>query len=226
MGLFKTLANRFRARTKKLEEDLRDPVADSAAAIEDSEKISRDFQKQIAGLITRNKELERQRDETKPEVKKYERIATAALEAGNEDDARQALEAQDTKEKFLKTVEGEIKQNTVLITQLRSQLNKMRAKIAGAKNNSKRLEARLEGAKIRKALAESASSLTSDGSSPLSALDDLEEKVNTAECEAETMEELAGQEPEAVAASLEEKYGGDPDPVSDKLEKLKAKIGK
>lgn len=223
MGLFRSLANIFRKKVKEIDQAVKDPIADGEAAIEDSEKQVANFQEQIAKLLAKNKQTERNVSELEADVAKYEIIATNALKAGNEDAARQALEIQGQKEKVLATLKGEVQANEKLIEGLRAQLNTARSRIDQAKSNKFRLEARLEGAKIREGLAEASSSLSSNNS-PFAALDDLEKVVDEVECRAEAKEELVGQEPANVAANLEEQFLKESSNVDDRLAKLKAKI--
>ena len=78
--------------------------------------------------------------------------------------------------------------------------------MAGAESNLVRLNARLEGAKVRQELAKASSSFAG-GDSPLAALDNLEKEVNTVETEAEAWEELSVDATEQSQQSLESKYG-------------------
>lgn len=225
MGLFNAIANRVRKASNDAEKKVRDPIADSEAAIEDSKKLAIKFQNDINEVVAKNKRLTRERDEAKDEVKKYENLATKALQAGNDNDARQLLELQEQKQKVLDTLNSEVKTNDKLIGELRSNLTKIQTKISSAEQNQTRLEARLQNAKIREGIAASSSSLLNSEKSPLAALDALEDAVDEAECSAEAMEETIGLEAGNIANSLEDKYSGDTSSVDDKLAKLKAKIG-
>lgn len=224
MGLLKTLSNMMRSKKNELNEALKNPVRDTAIAIQDSEAELEGFQTKIRDLMARNKVVEGERNSKQEAYDKYDRIAVAAVEAGSDDDATSALEAQAAIETELNALSSEFDQNNALIKRLRDQLNQGRAKIRKAKSQQVSLKARQEGAKIREGLANAASTMASD--SPLSALDDLEKAVNEAEARAEATEDLVGSEPENQAAALEDKYLSESSGVADRLAALKAKSGK
>jgi len=205
----------------ELAKKMSDPVRDSKIAIQDSEKLIGEFTARIAKLVAQNRSLQRERKEAEAEVAKFQGFAEKAASTGNVDDARQALERKMEAQKRLDFLSSEISRNEQLIGTLRDQLAKARAKVSSAKRNIVSLEARFEGAKVRKELAQ-ASSEFNTGDSPLSALDDLEKAVNTEEVEAEAWEELTLDE--KSDQSLEEKYGsGSSVDVDAELAKLMGK---
>ena len=204
--VFKALGNWLRAKDEDAAKKISDPVRDSKFAIEDSKKQIAEFTKKIAELIASNKRLERERDDARSEVEKFERFAERAAEAGSEDDVRTALASRQPAEERLNTLNSEIQRNFQLTTQLRTQLNQARARVAKAESDLVRLSARMEGAKVRGDLAK-ASSAFNAGDSPLSALDNLEKQVLSVETEAEAWEELNVDPAAEAQKSLESKYG-------------------
>ncbi len=220
--LFKALGGWMRAKDEEAAKALSDPVRDSRFAIEDSKKQIADFTAKIAGLIAENKRIERDAAAAQAEVDKFQSIAERAAGAGEEADVRTALERQQAGRDRVTTLQSEIERNDGLLTQLRGQLNQARAKVAAAESNLTRLNARLEGAKVREELGK-ASSAFNTGDSPLAALDDLERQVEQKETEAEAWEEIST-DPEAEKdRSLEEKYGdGSASDVDDEVAKLMA----
>jgi len=207
-GLLKSFSNLIRGKSQELGKKMADPVRDSKLAIQDSEKMIGDFTSRIAKLVAQNKSLKRELDESQSEVTKYQGFAQKAVDKGNVDDARSALELKAAAEKRVASLTAEINRNDQLISTLRSQLSKARAKVAGAKRNIVNLEARFEGAKIRRELAK-ASSEFNTGDSPLAALDDLDKSVSETEVEAEAWEELTVED--SSADSLADKYGASGD---------------
>lgn len=223
-GLFKTLRNVIRGKADELSSKLADPERDAKIAIKDSKKQIADFTSKIAALVAETKKIERQRNDTEADVEKFLGIAKKAMHAGNEEDAREALTHKNATQKRLETLQGEVARNKKLVEHLRNELSKARAKVASAEGNLCRLAARNEGAKIRTELAKASSAFNS-GESPLAALDDLQNAVDTSESEAEAWEELSADEA-SPAKSLEEKYGGGGEGVIDvELEELKALVG-
>ena len=157
--------------------------------------------------------------ESQDEAKKYQGIAQQAAESGNEADARQALEMKNSAEKRVDTLKSEIKAGEKLLETLRADLNKARARVSDAESSVTRLEARMEGAKIRTELAKASSTFNS-GDSPLAALDDLEQSVEKQETEAEALEDIVGDE--NAGGALEEKYSDSGSKVDDELKELMA----
>ncbi len=221
-SLLKAFANMLRGKKDELAKKMADPVRDGNIAIEDSEKHIAEFTEKIAKLVAETKRLTRQRNNAQAEVDKFTRIAQKAAEAGNEADVRAAIEAKSGAAQRLKSVDSEVKRNEQLVTNLRDQLSKARAKVAQAKTNVTSLSARMEGAKVRQELAKASSEFNSGGS-PLAALNDLEKAVDTKESEAEAWEELVGSETGATMEDLEDKYdAGSSTGVDDEVAKLMA----
>jgi phage shock protein A len=224
-SLLKSIGNWIRGKKDEAANKLKDPVRDGKFAIEDTEKQIAGFTQRVATLVAQNKRSQRQVKEAEEEVAKWQNIAQRAIEAGNEDDARTALEKKAQVSQRLTTMKSEIERNEKLITTLRQQLNNARARVAQAKSDHVRLSARLEGAKIRQDLA-NASSTFGSGDSPLAQLDDLARSVEEKETEAEALEELAGVGAES-GQDLEAKYGrGGGTDVEAELQQLMAKAKK
>ena len=196
----KELGKKLRRKDEAVAEDMKDQVADGKDAIAASEKQIKDFMSKIAGIVSHNKKLGLTRKDKKDEVKKYDAIAKKAGEAGNADHVRQAVEKINNAKAEVSNLDVQIKKNEQLISSLRKQLDKARAKVAEAKSNINQLAAREDAAKIRKELAQAGSDFGDGG--PLAALDNLKDKVSQDEVEAEAYEELSG----TGEDSLEEVY--------------------
>jgi phage shock protein A len=204
--VFKALGNWLRAKDEDAAKAIGDPVRDGKFAIDDSKKQIAEFTQKIAKLVASNKRMERERADALAEAQKFQTFAERAAADENEDDVRTALEHRAEAEQRLGTLESEIDNTGQLIAQLRAQLNRSRAKVAGAESNLVRMSARMEGAKVRQELAKASSSFDT-GDSPLAALDNLEREVETLETEAEAWEELALDPAAEAQKSLEDKYG-------------------
>lgn len=207
-SVFGALKNWVRGKQDDMAEAMSDASRDGKFAIEDSEKQIAKFTSKIAHLMAETKRLEREQKEAASDVEKWQRVAKKAAQAQNMDDAREALEKKQSAEQRDGQLAQQVEQNRKLTTALRDQLSNARAKVAKARSDLTSLNARLEGAKVRKELAKAASDFNA-GDSPLAALDDLEKAVTAEETDAESWEELT----EDSSDSLEEKYdtGGDAD---------------
>lgn len=216
-SLLKNLSNWFRAKKDDAADKLADPVRDGKYAIEDSKTKIADFRTKIAKLVASTKQLEREKIATEADKKKWDGIAKKAAEAGNAEHVTEAVTKREAAKEAVTTKKTQIAKNKEIETQLRKQLQGAQNKIATAESNHSRLSAQLEGAKVRKELA-AASSEFADGSSPLSALDNLQSAVDLAECDAEATEELAG----VGTSSLDEVYSSTNSNVEDEVAKLMA----
>lgn len=215
-SLLRAIGSWFRKQRDEAADVITDKVAEGKFAIEDAKKEARQFEKKIAELMAANKLAMRHRDNAQEEVDKFLGIAKMAADQGNEEDARKALKEKKNAEASYNTSDQEVQRNEKLVTQLRDRLEKVRSKIARAESNQAQLAARMEGAKVRKALVSAAGDFGGGGA--LSRLDDLQEAVDKAECEAEAYEELT-----VDNTDLEEKYSTADSSVDDELAALMGK---
>ena len=221
-SLLKGIKNFLREKKDQAAEELADPVRDGKFAIEDSEKQLAEFVTQISRFSADIKIQERQLAEKQAEVKKFMNLAKKAAEAGNEDDVKMLIAEKQRVDTEVKTVKAEITKNHQILNGIKNQKTAMKNKIAQAKSNFTQLQTRQKSAKIRKGLASASAGL--DSNSAFAQLDDLETAVISSECEAESLEEMAGES--NVTVSLEDKYGSSDSDVDDEVAKLMASAKK
>lgn len=221
-SILQAVHNWFRGKNMEAAEALSDPVRDGKLAISDSEQQINDFTSKIAGLIAQTKLLERQASDSASEVAKYTAVAGAALQAGNEADAREAITLKQKAQQQSDTMQQQLTANRALVTKLRDQLNNARLKVANARSNITQLQARSSAAKIRTDLAKASSDFSSNQGG-LAALDQLENTVNKQESEADAYEELAGDAGPA-GQSLLEKYSSGSASVDAELAQMKTAL--
>ena len=221
-SILQAVHNWFRAKNQEAAEALSDPVRDGKLAITDSESQISEFTSKIAGLIAETKNMERQLADARSEAAKYEKVAAAALRAGNEADARSAIALKQKAEQQTGTFQAQLTANQSLVSKLRDQLNTARLKVATARSNITQLQARSSAAKIRTDLAKASTEFNSKQGG-LAALDNLEASVNKQESEAEAYEELAGSSG-APGQELIEKYSSGDVSVDDELQRMKASL--
>lgn len=222
-NILTAVSNWFRTKNMEAAQAMSDPVGEGKLAIADSQKQIADFTSKIATLIAQTKLFERQLSDSRGDVTKYQNVAAAALRAGNENDAREALTLKQKAEQQANTIQTQLTSNNTLVTKLRDQLNTARLKVANAQSNITQLQARASAAKIRTDLAR-ASTQFSSSQGGLAALDNLENAVNKQESEAEAYEELAI-EAGPAGQNLVEKYsiaGGGA--VDDELQRMKQQL--
>jgi phage shock protein A len=217
-NIFSAINNWFRTKNMEAAEAMSNPVGEGKLAIADSESQIAQFTSKIASLIAQTKLFERQLNDSRGDVTKYANVAAAALRAGNEKDARDAISLKQKAEQQAATVQAQLDANNTLVTKLRDQLNTARLKVANARSNITQLEARSSAAKIRTDLAKASTQFSNQGG--LAALDNLEHAVNKQETEAEAYEELAVDAGPA-GQNLVEKYSIGEGSVEDELARMK-----
>jgi len=218
-NVFQAIYNWFRAKNQEAAAAMSDPVREGKLAITDSEKQIEEFTSKIAGMIAETKNLERQAADSASEVTKYQAVAAAALRAGNEADARDAISLKQKAEQQAQTFASQLAANKDIVTKLRDQLNNARLKVAKARSNITQLQARSSAAKIRTELAKASSEFNSNQGG-LAALDNLEKSVNKQESVAEAYEELSASAAPA-GQSLLEKYSVGEGSIDAELEQMK-----
>lgn len=225
MGLFKQIGNWFKGKEMQAEKALaeKNVETNSAIAIDEAEKKAVEYRQVIRDVMAQNKIVSKDIENKTVEVEKYGRMAERALDSGDEAGATQCLETQTRVETELASLQKQFELNKVTISNARTQLSKMEAKIESAKSDRTRLLTQRKGAQLRKQMAEANSKLAG-ADNPLADLDLLANQVEKEEAEAAATEELVNAEAGNVAASLEEKYGDSAQSsAADKLAALKAK---
>ena len=219
MGIFKRLRDLTMATINDLLDKAEDPVKMLNQFLRDMEEDIRDAEAAVAKQIAIEKKLKQQMEEALEMVTRREEQALKALEQGNEDLARKAL--QDKKEHQQRYEEFK-RQHEVAKTsadQLRSQLDEMKAEYAKMKNKKDLLVARAEAAKAQKQINQAMSGFGADNAAK--GFDRMEEKVLRLEAEAEASKELR-----STNRSLDDELAqlDKNDDVEDELAALKAKL--
>lgn len=218
MGLFNNIKNLFRSAADAAADATENTAVNAKYDIQDAEKQLMEYRSSITKALASNKSLERKRDAAKAEQSKFEKLATLALEQGNENDARTALEAAEGHERVYDDFKRQITANNALITNMRKQLDASEGKVATAKNDLQILTAREESLQVRKAMSSANKKFGNTGA--LGRIGSYREKVQSQEDELLAMEEISVD----ATDSLEEKYSVSSSSVDDKLAKLKAKM--
>ena len=132
-------------------------------------------------------------------VKKREEQAHTAVQAGNLDLARRALEEKKNVEQKASEYKASYEQNKAAADNLRAKLEEMRKQVTELKNKRETLVARVNAAKAQKNINKAMSGF--DSSTALSGLKRMEEKALQLEAEAEASGEVYKKE-----KSLDEEF--------------------
>ncbi|TXK85533.1 PspA/IM30 family protein [Paenibacillus sp. N3.4] len=220
MGIFKRLRDMTMASINDLLDKAEDPVKMLNQFLRDMEEDIMEAESAVAKQIAIEKKFKMQVEESEEMVTKRTEQAMKALESGNEDLARRALE--DKKEH--QTRYDELKHQYDLAKtnadQLRGQLTEMKDEFTKMKNKKDLLIARAETAKAQKQINQAMSGFGTDNAAK--GFDRMSEKVLQMEAEAQASGEIR-----AKNRSLDDELdglGASKSGIDDELAAMKAKI--
>jgi phage shock protein A len=197
-----------------------DPVKMLDQFMREMQADIRDAETAVAKQITNEKLLQKKVSEAEQMVTKREEQAIKALEAGNEDLARRALEDKKIHAEQAATLRESYERAKADATSLRSKLVEMKREYQEMKLKKDSLKARAESAKTRTKMNRAMSGF--GGNESKAGFERMEEKVLQHESEAETSEDLRSKN-----RSLDEELDAlDENSVEDELAALKKKLGK
>lgn len=219
MGIFKRLRDLTMASINDLLDKSEDPVKMLSQFLRDMEEDILEAETAVAKQIAIEKKFKQQTDEAEDMVNRRGEQAMKALEQGNEELARKAL--QDKKEHQTRYDEMK-RQYDIAKTnadQLRTQLNEMKDEFGKMKNKKDLLVARAESAKAQKQINQTMSGFGQDNAAK--GFDRMTEKVLQMEAEAEASKDIrsSNRTLDDELAQLD-KGGG----VEDELAVLKAQL--
>ncbi|OZI11344.1 phage shock protein A [Bacillaceae bacterium SAS-127] len=198
-----------------------DPVKMLDQFMREMEADIREAETAVAKQIANEKMLKKKFDDASQMAEKRQQQAIEALEAGNEDLARRALEDKKVHESQAESMRVAYEQATSDANELREKLDEMKQEYQEMKMKKDTLKARAESAKTRTKMNRTMSSIGSDESRR--GFERMEEKVLQYEAEAETSEDLR-----SSSRSLDDELKAlkSNSAVDDELAALKKKLGK
>ena len=217
MGLFDRVRRVVSANLNDLVSKAEDPekILDQAI-IEMQEDLVR-LRQGVAQAIAAQKRTEKQYNDANNELNKWQRNAMLALQKGDENLARQALERKKSFTETATTLKGSLDQQTTQVDTLKRSLMQLESKISEAKTKKDMLKARVRAAKAQEQLEGLVNGMNTSGAT--AAFERMEEKVLMQEARAGAAGELAGADLESQFAQLESSSG-----VDDELAALKAQM--
>jgi len=219
MGIFKRLRDLTMASINDLLDKAEDPVKMLNQFLRDMEEDIQEAESAVAKQIAIEMKFKQQTEEAEEMVQKRSEQAMKALEQGNEDLARRALE--DKKEHQIRydTMKQQYDVAKTNADQLRRQLAEMKDEFGKLKNKKDLLIARAEAAKAQKQINQAMSGFGTDNGAK--GFDRMSEKVLQMEAEAKASGELRGKN-KSLDDELDslDKSGG----VEDELAMLKAQM--
>jgi phage shock protein A len=217
MGLFDRIKRVVGANLNDLVSKAEDPEKMLEQAILEMQEDLVQLRQGVAQAIAAQKRTDKQYNDAQNEINKWQRNAQLALQKGDENLARQALERKKTYADSSGALKGSLDQQTTQVDTLKRSLQQLESKLSEAKTKKDMLKARITAAKAQEQLQGMVGNMNT--SSAMAAFERMEEKVMIQESRAQSMAELAGQDLESQFAKLES--GSD---VDDELEALKMQL--
>ena len=217
MGLFDRIGRVVKSNLNDMVSKAEDPEKMLEQSLLEMQEDLVQLRQGVAQAIATNKRTEQQYNQAQNEASKWQRNAELALQKGNEDLARQALERKKTSAETANTLKVNFDQQSGQIDTLKRSLIGLESKISEAKTKKDMLKARINAAQAQEKLQSTVGRLGT--SSAMGAFERMEEKVLLQEARAQGAAELVGSDLESQFAALESGSG-----VDDELAALKAQM--
>ncbi|TYS17987.1 PspA/IM30 family protein [Rossellomorea vietnamensis] len=219
--LFKRVKTVVGSELNAMLDKAEDPVKMLDQFMREMEADIRDAEAAVAKQIANEKMLQRKYEEADKMAEKRQQQAVKALEAGNDDLARRALEDKKTHSAQADTMRESYERAKGDADSLRKKLDEMKNEYNQMKLKKDSLKARAESAKTRTKMNRAMSSIGGDESRK--GFDRMEEKVLQFEAEAETSEDMrsSNRSLDDELDALDKSNG-----VDDELAALKKQLGK
>ncbi|MBL1201353.1 membrane protein [Nostoc linckia z18] len=217
MGLFDRIKRVVSANLNDLVNKAEDPEKMLEQAILEMQEDLVQLRQGVAQAIAAQKRTDKQYTDAQNEINKWQRNAQLALQKGDENLARQALERKKTYTDTGAALKASLDQQSIQVETLKRNLIQLESKISEAKTKKEMLKARITTAKAQEQLQGMVRGMNT--SSAMAAFERMEEKVLMQEARAQSAGELASADLESQFAQLES--GSD---VDDELAALKAQM--
>ncbi|MEH2208717.1 MAG: PspA/IM30 family protein [Nostoc sp.] len=217
MGLFDRIKRVVSSNLNDLVNKAEDPEKMLEQAILEMQEDLVQLRQGVAQTIAAQKRSEKQYNDAQNEINKWQRNAQLALQKGDENLARQALERKKTYTDTSAALKASLDTQSTQVETLKRNLIQLESKISEAKTKKEMLKARITTAKAQEQLQGMVRGMNTN--SAMSAFERMEEKVLIQESRAQAAGELAGADLDTQFALLE---GGND--VDDELAALKAQM--
>lgn len=212
MGVFDRISRMIRSNISGLLDKVEDPEKVLQQIVTDMQQDLREAKLQVAAAIRDHKKLETQYNETLATAERHEKHAISAVEAGNDNLAKEALKRKKIAEQLARSYKEQLDEQAASVQNLRTSLAALQAKIEEARRRKDLLIARQKRAEAQRIISRTMGGMSE--SSALTALEKMEGRAETAEA----LAEVEADDLESRFAELEN------DDVNDELAKLKARV--
>ena len=201
MGIFARLGTLIKSNLNDLISKAEDPEKMLNQVLTDMKTQLVEAKKQVAVAIGDEKRLKKQWDDQIAQGKEWERKAMLAVQAGDDELAKEALVRQKEHEDLSTQFEQQWHLQKQAVDKLKEQLRVLNNKIEEAKRKKNILIARAKRAEAQKTIQSTMAGLSD--TSAFDTFDRMAEKVESIEAEAEAGAELSG---ELTGDNLQERF--------------------
>ncbi len=188
MGFFKRFTRMFKSNLNDIMSKAEDPEKMLNQLISDMNRELVDTKKSVASAIADEKKLERQTAAADAQAEQWEQKARAALQAGKEDLAKEALVRKQEQEKIAAEYREQWEVQHQSVEKLKHSLRKFQQKIEEAQRKKNLLIARSKRVETQRKLQ--ATVLKYEDSSAFATFDRISQEIEQKESENEAMEEI------------------------------------
>jgi len=242
MGILDRAKRIFKANINAALSKAENPEKMLTQIVSDMQEQIIKVRQQVAAAIADQRKIEKQWRQYEEEAKTWQERAKLALQKGNEELARQALERKNQARELADEFKIQLDKQTTAVQQLKESLRDLEMKVEQARRKKNLLIARQKRAEAQKRIHDTIAGMK-EGSA-FEAFERMSQKVDEIEAQAEAAEELAAEREdkdlekkfrELTASSVDEELeklkaelqGGKPaDPVEAELQELKSEVEK
>ncbi|MBT4497228.1 MAG: PspA/IM30 family protein [Gemmatimonadetes bacterium] len=219
-GIFSRMADIIKVNINELLNRAEDPEKMIRQMILEMEEAVNKATASVGTAVANEKRLERQYLEKTDQIDAWQKKAELAVESGEDDLARRALERRSAIQQASQDLEAALDESRRTSDQLKQQLSQLKAKLDEARTRQGALIARRRAAEARKQIAKGLSGVGDDA---FSSFERFRQRVENEEAEAEAHQEMAGPGPslDEEMNKLERRSS-----VEDELKAMKQKLGK
>ena len=221
MAIFERIGDLIKSNVNDLMDRAEDPEKMVKQVIIDMEEELRKTTSALGQAMGSKTGMQKQLDESITESGKWEERAKAALENGNEDLAKHALNNKVTVDNNVKQYREMVQKMDEQITKIRERVEEIKVKLEEARAKQSMLIARDRMADTNLKMSETMGDF--DSKSAYAKMDKMEKKIEQKEAEAQAFEEI-GNENTSVENSFEEMEKNAE--IDNELERLKKELGK
>lgn len=203
MGIFDRITRVVRAHLNDLTAKAEDPALILEQAVREMEEDVVTLRSAVAKAIAAQKQQEQKIQTSLTEKRSWEARAQLAVQKGDDELARQALQRKQSLDAEIKTYTGLVNQHAATVAALKDNLLKVEAKLAEAKTKKEMLKARADAAKAQEQLQSILGGLKTSADSASAVFDRMEEQVLQLEAKGQALSELSGADLEQQFKALE-----------------------